>query len=101
MINYRLLKVPDFYKYNFGIYMWKNLENFRHLFRINSHNTRSGDYYEPPQQRLSLVYNQSIMNQAPLNWYDIPDLIKLSTSLRCFKRNHKCFILSQYQLNNN
>ena len=98
--DYRLLKVPDFYKYNIGIYMWKNLENFRHLFRINSHNTRSGDYYEPPQQRLSLVYNQSIMNQAPLNWHDIPDSIKMSTSLICFKRNYKCFILSQYQSNN-
>ena len=60
---------------------------------LNLHNNN----YEPPQQRLSLVYKQSIMNQAPLNWHDIPDSIKMSTSPRCFKRNYKCFILSQYQ----
>ena len=98
--NYRLLKVPDFYKYNIGIYMWKNLDKFRHLLRRNSHNTRSGDYYEPPQQRLSLVYYQSIMNQAPITWRDIPDSIRMSATLKCFKRNYKHFILSQYQSNN-
>ena len=95
-LNYRLLKVPDFYKYNIGIYMWKNLDNFRHLFRINSHNTRSGDYYEPSRQRLSLALYQSIMYRVPHNWLQIPDPIKNSPSLCSFKRNYKTFLLSFY-----
>ena len=95
--HYGLLKVSDFYKYNLGIYMWKNLDLFRHIFRINSHNTRSGQYYEPPIQRLTLTFKQSIMNQAPINWLDIPDFIKLSPTLKSFKRNYKSFILLQHQ----
>ena len=52
-----LLKVADIYKYQLGIYMWKNEINFEQNFRINLHNTRSGDHYVPSRQRLTRTFN--------------------------------------------
>ena len=94
--NLNLLKVSDFYKYNLGIYMWKNEHIFAPNFRVNLYNTRSGDYYEPSRQRLSLALYQSIMYRVPHNWLQIPNPIKNSPSLHSFKRNYKSFLLSFY-----
>ena len=91
--SFNLFKVSDFYKYNLGLYMWKNIDNFEQNFRINLHNTRSGDHYDPTFQRLALAQYQSIMFQAPLNWQPIPDDIKNSISLHSFKRKYKSYIL--------
>ena len=90
-----LLKVTDFYKYNLGIYMWKNELQFTNNFRINTHNTRSGDRYEPSRQRLSSALNKSIWYQAPLNWSNIPFHIKNACSLNIFKRNYKNHLISK------
>ena len=92
-----LLKVADIYKYQLGIYMWKNEVNFEQNFRINLHNTRSGDHYVPSRQRLTRTFNQSIMYQAPNNWQDIPVTIINSPSLSSFKRNFKSHLISLYQ----
>ena len=96
----QLLKVSDFYIYNIGIYMWKNLDYFIENFRFNYFNTRSGDRYEPSYQRLTLTFNQSIMRQAPINWVNIPDAIKNTPSLNSFKRKYKRHLLSLYQVEN-
>jgi len=64
----RLLKVSDQCKYNLGIYMWKNIDKF--TLRVNTNNTRSGDYYAPPYHRLSLTKYQSI-------YYHLSSTIKL------------------------
>ena len=92
-----LFKVPDFYKYNLGLYMWKNIEKFEENFRINLHNTRSGDHYDPTYQRLALAQNKSIMFQAPQNWSRIPDFITNSISLNSFKRKYKLHLLYSRQ----
>ena len=92
-----LLKVADIYKYQLGIYMWKNEVIFEQNFRINLHNTRSGDHYVPSRQRLTRAFNQSIMYQAPHNWQDIPATIINSPSLSSFKRNFKSHLISLYQ----
>ena len=92
-----MLKVSDIYKYNLGIYMWKNESIFAENFRINLNNTRSGDHYVPSSQRLTRAYNQSIMCQAPENWHIIPISVKTSTSLNSFKKNYKSFLISNYQ----
>ena len=96
-LSLNMLKVYDIYKYNLGIYMWKNESYFAENFRINLHNTRSGDHYVPSPQRLTRAYNQSIMCQAPQNWYNIPIPVKSSTSLNSFKKNYKSFLISNYQ----
>ena len=95
--NLKLLKVPDFYRYNLGIYMWKNIGIFENNFWINTHNTRSGDHYDPAFYRLTLTQRQSIIYQAPENWRDITDPIINSPSLKTFKRNYKQFLISSYQ----
>ena len=95
--NLKLLKLFDFYKYNLGVYMWRNIGKFEQNFHINIHNTRSGDHYEPGYQRLLLTQNNSIYYQAPLNWCEIPDPIIFSRSLQIFKRSYKKSILDSYQ----
>ena len=74
----KLLKFADHYKYNLGIYMWKNIDKFN--LRINLQNTRSGNYYAPTRYRLTLTQRQSIMVHAPLNWEKIPIDVKNSLS---------------------
>ena len=97
-IELKVLKAHDFYKYNVGIYMWKNLERFAQNFRINPMNTRSGDYYAPSFQRIHLTQNQSIMYQAPLIWENIPLSIRNSVSLASFKRKYKISLISLYNI---
>ena len=93
----KLLKLTDLYKYNLGIYMWKNIDKFEDNFRVNTHNTRSGNHYVPTSFRLTMTQNKSIKFQAPQNWSQIPDYIINSPSLTTFKRKYKSFLLSAYQ----
>ena len=95
-LNLNLLKVTDIYKYNLAIYMFRNIDRFSQNFRINTHNTRSGNYYTPSYQRLTLGQHQSIMYQAPLNWEKIPPSVKNSRSLASFKRKYKSYLVSLY-----
>ena len=95
-----ILKVNDFYRYNLGIYMRKNESNFSEYFRINLNNTRSGDHYVPPRNRLALSFNQSINRQVINNWLNIPPCVRNSPSLITFKRNYKKHIISNYQSEN-
>ena len=92
-----LLKVTDFYRFNLGVYMRKNEGNFRQNYRINVHNTRSGNHYVPSFQRISSTLNKSIMYQAPHNWGHIPSTVKNSPSLRTFKKSYRAFLISYYQ----
>ena len=77
--------------------MWKNIRNFENNFRVNTHNTRSGDHYDPAFYRLTLTQRQSIFYQAPKNWRDITDPIINSPSLKTFKRIYKQSLMSSYQ----
>ena len=84
------------YKYNLGIYMRKNIDRFLPYFRINSSNTRSGNYYVPATHRLTLTQNQSIFHQAPINWELVPASTTNSVTLPSFKRMYRSHLISQY-----
>ena len=92
----KVLKFSDIYRYNLGIYMYKNISKFASYFRENQNSTRSGDYYAPTFQRLTLTQNQSIKYQVPQNWNTIPSVVKNSPSINSFKRNYKTYLLSFY-----
>ena len=97
-LDLKLLKVCDLYKYNLGIYMWKNIDKFSQNFRINPMNTRSGDYYAPSFQRIPLTQNQSIMYQAPIIWENIPLSVRNSVSIASLKRKYKISLISCYNI---
>ena len=76
--------------------MFKNIDNFAENILDHPYNTRSGIYYVPEFQDLTLTRNQSIKFQAPSNWNNIPDNVKNSPSVHSFKRNYKRWLLSFY-----
>ena len=76
--------------------MWKNIDRFAPYFRVNINNTRSGDYYAPTRQRLTLNQRQSIKYQALLIWEGIPLDVRNSTSLLSFKKKYRNSLLSSY-----
>ena len=49
----KLLMISDIYKYNIGIYMYKNKYLFESFLRQNVYLTRSNDSYDPPYRRLT------------------------------------------------
>ena len=82
--------LADIYKYNLGIYMHQNLDNFTNRRQSNL-NTRSVGEYIPSFQRLALTQNQSIKFHAPSNWNNIPIDIKNIRSVNSFKKITKKF----------
>ena len=76
--------------------MWKNIDRFAPYLRVNINNTRSGDYYAPTRQRLTLNQRQSIIHQALLIWEGIPLDVRNSTSLLSFKKKYRNSLLSSY-----
>ena len=92
----KLLKLPDIYKYHLGIYMYKNNENFSANLFQSPYFSRSGSYYIPFRQRLTITSNQSVKVQALSNWNNIPDTLKNSPSVFSFKKNYKRFLLASY-----
>ena len=82
--------------FNSNLQMYKNIDNFSsHLFQC-PYSTRSGTYYIPTRQRLTLTSNQSINVQALSNWNNIPETLKNSPSVISFKKNYKNYLLSSY-----
>ena len=94
--SFNLLKLADIYKYNLGIYMYKNIDRFSGNLYQNPYSTRSGSYYIPLRQRLTLTSNQSVKVQALSNWNAIPDVVKNSLSVVSFKRKYKKHLLDSY-----
>ena len=78
--------------------MYKNIEKFSSNIYQNPYHTRSGTYYAPTYQRLTLTQNQSIKVQAPSNWCNIPDTVKNSPSLHSFKKKYKKHLISGYSV---
>ena len=94
--DFKLLKFSDIYKLNLGVYMYKNIDKFYSYIMNNPYSTRSGTYYVPRNQRLTLTRNQSIISQGPSCWNTIPDTLKNCSSVQSFKRNYKKLLLSHY-----
>ena len=76
--------------------MYKNIEKFSSNILQNPYFTRSGIYYAPTFQNLTLTQNQSLKFQGPSNWNNIPENLKNSTSVNSFKRKYKNLLLSCY-----
>ena len=94
--TFKLLKFADMYKYNLGIYMYKNIDNFSsNLFQC-PYSTRSGTYYVQTRQRLTLTSDLSINVQALSNRNNTPETLKNSPSVISFKKNYKNYLLSSY-----
>ena len=91
-----ILKFKDIYKYNLGIYMYKNLDRFSNRRSLHDHETRSGNLYDPIFQRLTLTQRQSLEYQGPNNWNSIPIYIKVAPSLDIFKNRYKEYLISLY-----
>ena len=89
--TFKLLKFADMYKYNLGIYMYKNIDNLSsNLFQC-PYSTRSGTYYV--QSRRTLTSNQSINVEALCNWNITPETLKNSPSVIPFKKTIRVFIM--------
>ena len=95
--NLKVLKFTDIYKYNLGVYMYKNINSFLPNLRINHNATRSGNYYQPIFQRLTITKNQSLKYQAPINWEKIPMNIRDHRSINSFKKHFKQHLISAYE----
>ena len=93
--NLGLLKFDDIYKFQLGIHMYKNLDNFDISSSNHDYNMRNISYI-PVFQRLTLTQRQSVAFQAPSNWNSIPLDIKNSQSLKLFKINYKRYLISLY-----
>ena len=89
-----ILKVPDIYRLNVGLYMYDNRRT-GHYERNHSHNTRFRSDLIPSRARLTITQN-SINVVGPNIWNSIPDYIKESPSRNSFKYQYKQFLLSAY-----
>ena len=96
----KILKLDEIYKYNLGVYMYRNIGNFSSNLYVNRNATRSGNYYQPTFQRLSVTQNQSIKYQAPLNWESIPMNIRNIRTVNSFKKHYKQYLISTYEPEN-
>ena len=94
----KILKFKDIYKYNLGIYMYKNLENFTIRSSLHNYETRSRDSYDTLFQRLTLTRRQSLEFKGPENWNSIPLYIKVAPSLDIFKKSYKEYLVSLYDI---
>ena len=92
----KILKFKDIYRYNLGIYMYKNLDHFTNRRSLHDHDTRSGNSYDSVFQRLTLTQRQSLEFQAPNNWNSIPIYIRVSPSINIFKNRYKEYLISLY-----
>ena len=94
--EFRLLKFLDIYKLNLGVYMHKNIDKFSSYIMRNPYSTRSGTYYIPGNQRLTLTKNQSIVSQGPSCWNNMLDSLKNCSSIYSFKKSYKKHLFSLY-----
>ena len=76
--------------------MFNNIDKFAANRLDHPYETRSGIYYVPEYQNLTLTQNQSLKFQGPTIWNNIPDDLKNLPTINAFKRNYKRWLLSFY-----
>ena len=94
-ISLETLKFRDIYKYQLGIYMYKNPQIGTPSNAIHSYQTRTS-FLIPAFQRLLLTQRQSVSFQGPSLWNIIPSDIKDAPSLRNFKYKLKQYLILKY-----
>ena len=92
--NDSILKVLDVYRFQAGIYMFKNSNQSQ--FHLNHvHNTRFGNLPQSAFERLTLTQH-SIEFLGPSIWNGIPDSIRDSSSILMFKNDFKRYLIDSY-----
>ena len=93
-LKFNILKFVDIYKYNVGIYMFKQIEagNFRTQHGLN---TRNRNLAVPQFHRLSTTQH-SITFQGPKFWNALPDSLKNLGKLPKFKIELKKYLVGLY-----
>ena len=99
-----LLNIYQIYKYQLAIYMYKillkqvpllNHQRFSTGSSIHSYDTRFKiDLYK--QAHRTNLRQSTICFQGPRLWNNLPESMKLSSSLAIFRKNLKLFLLSEY-----
>ena len=94
--NFKLLKLPDLYKFSVATYVFKNFEKFNNR---NDFSTRSSTELTliPDFHRLTQT-QQAISFQGPDVWNKIPLSIKQSRTIAIFKNRLKEHYLNSYQI---
>ena len=102
----KTLKVYDIHTLQTAIFMYKytsktlpaSFLNF-YLLNVNVHSylTRHAHDYHLNNPKLSLAL-RSIRHHGPDIWNNLPNHIKIRTSLYSFKANMKTYLLTQYSL---
>ena len=102
--NNKLLRIPDIYLYNLGIFMYQLSINelptvISSLFTINNaihpYPTRQSNFFHLPRIRTNFA-KKTFTFSGPKYWNDLPLEITESTSLFLFKRKLKLFLLNGY-----
>ena len=89
----QILRIEDVYKYLLCVFVYKNRNLFTN-YEDSGHETRQNRNLRPEFQRLSLT-QKSIKFTGPTNWNIIPERLKNIGDLEVFKKELKCYLISQ------
>ena len=93
--SHKILKFQDLYKHSLACYVFKHPDLINSFSRTHDHNTRNRNLLLPPLERLRST-NQSVIFNSITIWNDIPDDIKVCTTLDNFKFRFRKYLLEQY-----
>ena len=100
-----ILKVNEIYELQLAVMMYKHnktllpkpLQNLFTLHRqLHNYNTRTRNNPTVPRHNLE-VTRRSISHMGPLIWNNVPNEIKILTTLNSFKRKYKNKLLERYK----
>lgn len=92
----KILQLSDLSKFFIATHMYKHLPSTSTPSTlIHNHGTRNQHTLQIPRHNLT-IYRHSLMYLGPITWNNIPEHIKLSPSLQCFKKRLKEHLLSFY-----
>ena len=94
-LSANILRLSDLYLFNLGVIVYS--EKVPLIERSHSHNTRFGHHLLPPFSRLTLTQHSTYYRSITF-WNNLPDLIKNSPTLSCFKSRLKIYLISQYEI---
>ena len=90
----KILKTTDLHKYNLCVHLFKT-KKYNNFTRSHTYDTRNRSDLQPSFHRLSSTQN-SFSFSAPTAWNNLPQYVKLATSLDMFKALLKSHLLSNY-----
>lgn len=106
-LNLEILNIYDINKFQICLFVFKFLNNslpnsFKHFFHINSqihfYNTRSSNQLHTHYFRTRLAQS-SIKYRGPVLWNNLSTILQSYSSLYCFKKYLKLFLLNESCIN--